>query len=88
MLKQNKYMKNLDKGKGSSYLVYLDNNCLYKTTMASNGLNGLETYCVLLSISSKNIFKTLILDIFLKLTLNILNNWRGHKTNSFLFLKK
>ena len=72
---KNKYMKNYDKGKESSYLEYLDANNLYEWAMSQklpvNGFKWVGNLSQFKEDFIKIIMKVVIRDIFLKYMLNI-----------------
>ena len=88
----NKYMKDYDKNKGSSYLQYYDINNLYGWTMSQklpgNNFEWIEDTSQFNEDFIKAITKKVLKDIFSKLMFNILKNYMNFVMIHHFYLKK
>ena len=88
----NKYMKDYDKNKESSYIQYWDANNLYGWEMsqklAVNNFEWIKDTSNLMNISQKTIMKKVMRDIFSKLILNILKNYLNFIMIYHFYLKE
>ena len=88
----NKYMKNYDKNKESSYILYWDVNNLYEWEMLQklllNNFEWIKDTSQFNKDFIKNYDEKAMKDIFLKLVFNILKNYMTFTMIYFFYMKE
>ena len=84
----NKYMKDYDKNKESSYLQYWDVNNFGWAMSPVNSFEWIKDTSQFMKISQKTIMKKVMKDIFLKFMFNILKNYMNFITIYHFYQKE